>query len=425
MGEQERARTGGLEPESAEMASLRRQLEGGLEVLEGYSARYRELSAALQRRGWKEQLRQAPGLLRNTLGAEAALPEALARLQRRAGQEPEGPASRWLRSLEEERTALSGHIARRLSLRAEGSLAERLGRLEAVALKPLPLPPGEGETVLLEGGARWPPFTHFVFFFLVWSFVSPLVGGWVGAPLSLLFYAWFSLRTGHYWLTSERLLWKPRLGEPVQVSLSSLEDGQVTVDASSTVKVRGPVKMTLRHVPRAWRLAALLCIHRRPEFRVVARRGPPPPMVVLDMYRSPPGEIPSTEALPRGLGVLRPGYIVYFPSLRRTGLLDALTAPTGSASGPAWRSRDKVDVPLETILEQLHLLPEERLDALLRKAVQTNPENILWEPDELKWNLGGSSWMELVRGEEALWAEVPSWAAHQAVGRVVRHWRAE
>ncbi|AKJ03670.1 hypothetical protein ATI61_11980 [Archangium gephyra] len=420
---------------------LRRQLEGGLEVLEVCSARYRELSTVLQRRNWKEQLREAPGLLNNALRAESTLPEVLGRLQRRAEREPDrqGPANQWLRSFEEERTALSRHIARRLSKPAEGALAEQLGRLGAVALKPLPLPPGEGETVLLEGGARWPPFLHFLSFFVLWSFASPLVGilvrlrageaagvwaaTWVGVPLYVLFFAWFYVRTGHYWLTSERLLWKPRLGEPVQVMLSSLGDGQVTQGSAGTVKVRGRVRMTLRYVPNAWKLAALIAIHRRPEFRGVARRDPPSPMVILDMYRSPPGEPPYTEDVTSGVGMIRPGFVVYFPPQRRSLLLDAITGPTALSSAPAWSSRDKVDVPVSLLLEQLQLLPEERIDALLRKAAASNPESLLWEPRELKWSAGSSSWMEMVRGEEALWAHVPSWAAHQHLGRVLQYWR--
>lgn len=445
MREKGGAAAGGFESERPELADLRRQLEGGLEVLEACSARYRELSEVLNRRGWKEQLRQAPGLLSDAVHAESSLPEVLARLQRRAEHEPgrQGPASQWLRSLEEERAALSRHIARRLSGRAEGALAEQLGRLGAVALKPLPLPPGEGETVLLEGGARWPPFRHFLFFFVLWTVATPLVRVLVGAragsaageaaaalvpvPLFLLFYAWFSLRSGHYWLTTERLLWKPRRGEPVQVLLSSLGEGQVTLGSSSTVKVGGRVKMALRYVPRAWKLAALISIYRRPEFRGVARRDPPPPMVILTMYRSPPGETPDMESVMSGLGVLRPGFVVYFPPRRYLAptLLDALTVPTGSSSEPAWRSRDRVEVPTSLLLEQLQLLPEERIDALLRKAAESNPEIVLWEPRELIWNVGGSSWLELVRGEEALWGSVPSWAAHQRVGRVLQHWRRE
>ena len=96
-----------------------------------------------------------------------------------------------------------------------------------------------------------------------------------------------------------------------------------------------------------------------------------------------------------------------------------------SSSEPAWRSRDRVEVPTSLLLEQLQLLPEERIDALLRKAAQSHPEIVLWEPRELIWNVGGSSWLELVRGEEALWGSVPSWAAHQHVGRVLQHWRRE
>ncbi len=440
MSEKGVARTGGFEPESSELAALRLQLEGGLEVLEACLARYRELSAALQGWRWKTELRQSPALLQNALRAESSVHEVLARLQRRAGQEPDGqgPASRLGRKVEEERTALSKLIARRLSVALEGSLAERLGRLEAVALKPLPLPPGEGETLLLEGGARWPPVRHFVYCFVLWQISSvvlriaealqklsvPQGGAWVAVPLLLLFYVWFYVRSGHYWLTSERLLWKPRLGEPVEVKLSSLGDGQVTLGSSSTVKVRGRSRVTLRYVPQAWRLASLISIYRRQAFRGVARREPPPLMVILEMYRTRPGETPNTENVSGGLAVLRPGFVVYFPHVLYSKLLDTLTGPTEPSRAPTKHSRDKVDVPDSLVLTQLQLLPEERLDALLRKAHLANPKSVLWESRDLKWNFGSSSVLELVRGDEALWSSLPSWAAYQHVGRVLQSWRA-
>ena len=147
-------------------------------------------------------------------------------------------------------------------------------------------------------------------------------------------------------------------------------------------------------------------------------------MAILDMYRAPQGETPDTEGLPRGIGVLQPGFVIYFPALG-TKILDAITEPTKPAYASLWRSRDTVDVPVSLLLKQLQLLPDERIDAILRKSPQASTEIVLWEPRELKWNAGASSWMELVRGDEALWAMVPSWAAHQNVGRVLQHWRSK
>ncbi|HEX8822694.1 MAG TPA: hypothetical protein VF794_22395 [Archangium sp.] len=51
----------------------RRQLEGGLEVLEATSVSYRALSATLQRRGWKKKLRREPELIVNALAQELAV----------------------------------------------------------------------------------------------------------------------------------------------------------------------------------------------------------------------------------------------------------------------------------------------------------------------------------------------------------------
>ncbi|HEX5752895.1 MAG TPA: hypothetical protein VFZ09_42220 [Archangium sp.] len=417
----------GVEAERSELASLRRQLEGGLEVLEACSARYRELSEALQARRWKERLRQAPSLLHSALQAESSLPEVLTRLQRRAGQEPEGkgPASRWLREFEEERTELSRRIARRLSLRKDGSLTERLGRLEAVALAPLPLPPSEGETVLLEGNARWPPVWHWMIFLVVWAFVSPLEEPWVVVLVALLFYGWFYVRSGRYWLTSERLLWKPRLGAPVQLQLSSLEEGQVSVGATSIVRVRGRNRMTLRYVPDAWRLAALLCIYRRREFRGAVRRDPRPLIAFVRMYITTPGETPNMDSARSGWGVLRPGFAAFFSGHLYSRIIEAITEPSASSRGPERRSREKVDVSDFLVLEQLQFLPEERIDALLRKALEANPESFLWEPREMTWRFGNSASMEVSRGGTALWVPSLSWTENQHVGRILEHWRPE
>jgi hypothetical protein len=302
--------------------------------------------------------------------------------------------------------------------------AEQRGRLEAVALEPLPFPPNPGEILLLEGDGRWPSLLHVPVIAYVWWLAASVGQGWLIVPLFLPFYVWFFVSSGRYWLTSERLMWKPRFGEPAEVLLSSLEDGEVSMGSSSTVKVRGSTSMTLRQVSDGARLAGLISIHRRPEFRDVARRDPPPLMVPLGVYRTLPGKTPNTDHGPEGLAVLRPGFVVYIPRAVDSEILDAITEPVGASRQPARRSRDRVKVPASLLMEQLQLLPEELIDALLRKAVRAHPELVLWEARQLEWTFLSSSVLELVRGDEALWAQLPFWGPPPHLERVLHAWRA-
>ena len=92
-----------------------------------------------------------------------------------------------------------------------------------------------------------PPAPLLVLLRVVEARRTPRGDGWPCPVPALLLLVLPSLR--HYWLTTERLFWKPRLGEPVQVLLSSLGDGQVGVGFINSVKVRGRSPMSLRYVP--------------------------------------------------------------------------------------------------------------------------------------------------------------------------------
>jgi hypothetical protein len=72
MRERLAARTLGPGDEPLEESALRRQLEGGVEQLEETLERYRQLTAALQARRWKQKLRRQPTLLSETVAGETA-----------------------------------------------------------------------------------------------------------------------------------------------------------------------------------------------------------------------------------------------------------------------------------------------------------------------------------------------------------------
>ncbi len=415
----------------------------------------------------------------DVLAEEPSLPEVLTQLQRRAEREPQGsgPASRWLRRLEEERAALWSAMGRRLSLNeetlslSEGTLTERLTRIQALVFKPVsvppqaeelrrpePLRPGPGELVLLEGNGLLQPFGTAISLLAPWlALIVPLllisdsahpVAYWVILGLIAAFWAFFHLRSGRYWLTSERLLWQPRWGDPVEVPLSSIGEHSIAVTSWGTVKVDALGGICLRHVPRARALAALLSIRCRKEFRdVAAARGPQRELVLLHMGSTQPGQPLASDEAWGWIAVLRPGFVAFFstPDARGDLLLDAITEPPELSLPPAkglrdWipgarrllpgKSRDQIPVPLSLLIGQLQLLPEERMDAMLRKAASSDtgnsfwgPRAFLWEARELTWNQRGPRSLELSLGDKSMWAEL-SWQETEAVKPFLAGWKA-
>jgi hypothetical protein len=140
------------------------------------------------------------------------------------------------------------------------------------------------------------------------------------------------------------------------------------------------------------------------------------------MYLTKPGEVPDLETTSSGLVVLRPGFIAYFSgSYEGARILQDITDSPGELA-PSWaRPRERVSVPLSLLLEQLLLLPEERMDALLRKAAAVDPKGFVWERRDMKWSLAGSK-LELSRGDKALWSTVDSWKENQLLLQVLRIW---
>jgi hypothetical protein len=448
--------------EQPENHALRHQLEGGLEVLEAAAARYRELSATLLARGWKRRLRRSPTLVSDTLAQEPSLPEVLTRLQQRAEREPErsGPASRFLREFEEERTKLWRAMGRRLSLNEEtmslggGTLPERLTQLRDRVLEPKPLStalhpllPGAGETVRLEGTGLWQPLVAAMGFLSPWL-VLALIGlgladnpppqGWgIVAGLSAATWALLHVRSGRYWLTAERLVWKPRWGQPVELPLSSIGEGDISVNSWGTVKVNSPGGFALRHVPRASTLAALLSIHRRKEFQAaVAVRDPGRLLAVIQVTSTRHGESPDPEeGADVWTAVLRPGFVACFSgAIDGALLLDALTEPAEptpprtSLFGSTPRSRDRIPIPFDLLGEQLQLLPEERMDAMLRKAARAYADTTTWPPPAFLWEarelnyLWSGRTLVLSLGDKAVRADL-SWKEVQVVQELIEQWK--
>jgi hypothetical protein len=130
-----------------------------------------------------------------------------------------------------------------------------------------------------------------------------------------------------------------------------------------------------------------------------------------------------------GSAVLRPDFIAYFGN-GGARLLDAMTEPTGPTRGYSWLCRDEVPIPIKLLLEQLLLLPEARMDAMLRKAANmeppafsARPDVFLWDARALKWKLRTFGSLKVYNGDKALFGYL-SWSDSPLVEQLVAQWKA-
>ncbi|WP_158501858.1 hypothetical protein [Vitiosangium sp. GDMCC 1.1324] len=303
------------------------------------------------------------------------------------------------------------------------SLDEVLGRLEELMREPLPQPPGRDEPVLLEGTQGW---RHLFAWPGTWVFALLFITNRHGlerhgnpAPLLIAGGAlalYFHLRcTGRFWLTSKRLMWQPRVGEPVQVSLESIAPGGISaLPAWGEVRVEGDRILTVRHAGLAGVLASLLDLHRRSPF-LGAVDGKPRvrEVAVLPALRTPGGSGPEQEA-EAGVAVLRPGYAAFIPSHRHAEVFRGLAGP--DARDP------EADVTVELLVEQMRLLPEAEFDRRMRQAVLASGGE-LWFADEVR--PGGAAGQVYRLGARGVGMELrPDSAQAEATERIVRRWAA-
>lgn len=307
----------------------------------------------------------------------------------------------------------------------DASLGEVLGRLENLMSEPLPQPPGHDEPVLLEGSQGW---RNFLSWPGSWVFVLFVITNRYGLerygkPVPLLIAGgalalYFHLRcTGRFWLTSKRLMWKPRFGEPVQVSLASIgPEGISALPAWGEVRVEGDRILTVRHAGHAGLLAALLDLHRRSPFLGEVDGTPRVREVsVLPASRLSDGARSGQRVEP-GVAVLRPGYAAFLPE-------DGYAEVFRGLAGPDARSPE-ADMTVELLVEQMRLLPEAEFDAHMRRAVLSSGGE-LWLADEVRSGPVPAAGQVFRLGAHGKGMELrPDAAQAEATDRIVRRWAA-
>lgn len=288
-------------------------------------------------------------------------------------------------------------------------------------LEPVPPPPGGEEPVLLEGTQGW---RHFLSWPGSWVFALLVVsnrfgfGGTVpvlvaGGALFLFFHLRY---TGHFRLTSKRLVWRPRHGTPVEVSLDSIApQGISALPAWGEVRVRGERTVTVRHAGLAGRLATLLHLHHQAPFRSTGEvRAPVDEVAVLPARRAP--EASAGQRAEQGVAVLRPGYAAFLPAHRQAEVFRSLTGPEARHA--------EVDVTVELLVEHMRLLPETEFDVRMRQAVQASGGE-LWNADEVRQGPASVDGQVYRLGARGMGMELrPDAAQSAATERIVRRWAA-
>ncbi len=394
------------------------EVRGARWALDPALACYAELSRMMRSPRWKRLLRAHAERLREARELEAPVLELLA-----LGEEGKSP--RTLRQRRARLEVLARKRLARFTRRGGASLGEVLGSLEALVREPVPQPPGRDEPVLLEGAQGW---RHLLAWPGSWVFALLTLTNrhWMarlGHPGPLLvaggaFLLYFHLRcSGRFWLTSKRLMWQPRFGEPVQVSLESIAPGGISaLPAWGEVRVEGHRSFTVRHAGHAGRLAALLDLHRRPPFLGAVDGSPRVVEVsVLPASRRPEPARSGQRAEP-GVAVLRPGYAAFLPAHRHAEIFRSLAGPEAQ--------RPDADATVELLVEHMRLLPEAEFDARMRQAVLASGGE-LWHADEVRSGsapVKGAVHRFSARGM-GLDVQTDS-AQAEATDRIVRRWAA-
>jgi len=396
-----------------------------MELIEAASKRYATLEKRLKSFAWKHQLRARPELVHEVLAQEDLLEEAITRTQRRSELEgwPETlPALEPLREVLRRRGRVGGLVRKRLEELTgpteAPSLKKDLEHLEKLVRQVPSLTLGPGETRLLEMKKNQsipPPLAAFILLLVPFVHLMALVAGptlllgAVGVFLTLL--AAFIMRAGEFWLTSERLIWKPLVGEPVTVSLRSIREGGIHLERlSRSMRVQGDRIVHVRYVEPLEQLAALVELHRQPPLLDASRSGVRLPDV--SFYPATLRERSEAMAQP-GWAVLRPQGVSFLPLGAGPRLLETVTGKPPPAG---------VNVEVPWVLDELRWLSDTEFDEHLARAVKLTG-GMYWPTSETRRNEGVPVWkaIHITRGPGSLKGKV-DWSQQAAAERVFGVW---
>jgi hypothetical protein len=232
----------------------------------------------------------------------------------------------------------------------------------------------------------------------------PWTLGWI------VYGSWPWLRSGTYWLTNQRVHWKPRLGEALTVSFPEIAASDVRVSPlTSSLHIRGARKASLRYIRGSEKLWGGVNFFSQLGSLPAPSESAASTAEPLDAvwWQAVRGGTVSSQL---GVAVWRPGYFAFLPSQARENLLLGMAgAFAGQAVHNATGIRvvsSKAKAPLEIILPELMRRSPSGFDAMVFKAVDQFG-GLLWKPGEATvtreiYPIGDSTALAFREGKDAV-----------------------
>ncbi|WP_375742138.1 hypothetical protein NR800_22725 [Corallococcus interemptor] len=415
------------------MADVERQLEGRAEVLAAARRPHLELEQALSGRRWRRALARRPELVPALVAEAQAVEEALERVQRRAAQEAwpdDMPVLKAARELSARRERLTRLARRRLDVLTVAPkdipLEQALTRLDALVRQVVRWELKPGEVLVHEAFAQrfqrrdkarrlrselpahygWRLAVSLCAAFAVVLLAPPelkKLAGFLFMAIAMAPAAWDLLRSGHTRLTSERLLWKPLLGETQEVRLGTIAEGGVRVERDWDVCVVGDRRWRARSLWEAPELALLIELHRQPPLRGAARAG-----VRLDTV----AVFPARLGKRKGFCVLGPQGLSFIPEGRGAQSLRAVTGHPSTLRG----------FDSDLVLDALRWLPEAEFDTCVTRMVEATG-GVAWARADARYVPGSPVWRRIrVEHRGLTLTGRVNWDQQDAAERLLRDW---
>lgn len=408
----------------ANESEVRIRLEGGYEILERAQRRYEHANGLLAKSRFRRALRAEPWVLDELLGEERQVVGAEKNATGLLEHTDSPELRQLLDSLKSQREELQKLLQKRLRAKEPLPLADQVKKLQDKILSEIPGDLQPGERRLTEGSSGNPlgvliPVALFVFMQLMAGGFAVITKNGVGAPpVILTIIAMGAIagiisavrNSGTFTLTSQRLIWRPSIGEPVQVPLASLKPGDIQLTAFGAVKVNALVPFKLSGLAAGPGLAAKLEALRYVRGRTDCRDDH---LAQAATFPANEGRLSPMQARTLGYGtaIMRPDFAVFF-RYEKTG--EAMKQLTGHKLGKY--------VELEGAMEILRQLPEEVLDQKLREAAKAC--GVLLERPAAQVQSKEPVWSYLLVGDDrhAFNAKI-TWRQLAQVEELVAIWR--
>jgi hypothetical protein len=258
------------------------------------------------------------------------------------------------------------------------------------AVNRLPVELLSSERLLLSGGSggTWPFLWLVMLAFYgagllvreLHEFSDPFVVA-VAIAISL----WAFLSSGHYWLTTKRLIWKPRIGQLQQVALDSIDKESIHVKPVTSSIVlqgkapQGQININLRHISGLNRLWGALLLFSSMDGNALEPDKELGDVVIWKAMRV------EGLVIQWGIAVLRPDYLAFLPvenaNVPGEVLKDTMTKAIMASAFITFEAEAKY--PVDLLIQVLREKAPEEFDTTVAKLAHERG-GMLWKQQQVQ-----------------------------------------